>query len=174
MQLVCIVPCNLHVVPCEEQPFTGTTSAWMWQSPHHRRFSRCDWTRCWRISSWPPFPWKVGSDGPLIFLSIWAVLQLYESSQVGKKIRIYKCNGHSQTFYNGSVRLSLIIKKERRALCSTSFHAVNWEFPLFNIQWWPVWISPTKPHTFFCFSCVGFLLGFAESARASPCLLLTF
>lgn len=25
-----------------------------------------------------------------------------------------------------------------------SCHTLNWEFPLFNIQWWPVWISPAK------------------------------
>lgn len=53
-----------------------------------------------------------------------------------------KCNGHSQKFYNGSV--SRLVKKKYRLLCSTSFHAVNWEFPYFNIQWRPVWISPTK------------------------------
>jgi len=78
----------------------------------------------------------VVSGGLLMFLPTWAVLRFYVSSQVGKKIHIYKGSGHSQKFYNGSVRLSLIVKKKKhRALCSASFHAVKREFPLFNIQW---------------------------------------
>lgn len=92
---------------------------------------------------------------------------LYESSQVGKMIYIYKCNGLSQKFYNRGMKRSFIVKKKHMVLCST--YVIHWtgSFPLSTSSGDLCGSPQPKPHPLLCFSYMSFLLGFAESAKTS-------
>lgn len=49
-------------------------------SPHCWRFSRCDWTACWVISSRLHCPGKIGQSNILRSLPAWSVLQFCGST----------------------------------------------------------------------------------------------
>lgn len=58
----------------EEQPVTGKQPLDIVVESPSRKFSRCDWTRCWVISSELLFPWKVEPDDLLRSFPICAVV----------------------------------------------------------------------------------------------------